>query len=123
MLERRRFLLSILFSQCMFFFFFAILIIDLSGIQYKVLNQSKGPAVWGHRAQIDRKLYKEHLQKEIFATQNLSVEGNEVEDLIIEREGGGKTTCQGIVTGNSISENFLYLPNIRQIGYHHGRDN
>jgi tRNA uridine 5-carboxymethylaminomethyl modification enzyme len=96
--------------------------IDLSGIQYKVLNQSKGPAVWGHRAQIDRKLYKQHLQEEIFSTENLTVEGNEVEDLIIER-GGDKTTCQGILTGNSIFDPFLFLIiSMNKIAYH-DRDN
>ncbi|XP_031351956.1 protein MTO1 homolog, mitochondrial-like [Photinus pyralis] len=58
-------------------------ICDLSGVQYKVLNKSKGPAVWGPRAQIDRELYKYHLQNELFGnTPNLEILVGSVEDLI-----------------------------------------
>lgn len=35
---------------------------DRSGVHYKVLNRGKGPAVWGLRAQIDRRRYKENMQ-------------------------------------------------------------
>ncbi len=38
---------------------------DLSGIQFKVLNRSKGPAVYGPRAQIDRDLYAKNMQRYI----------------------------------------------------------
>uniref|UniRef100_A0A1B6C6U7 MnmG N-terminal domain-containing protein n=1 Tax=Clastoptera arizonana TaxID=38151 RepID=A0A1B6C6U7_9HEMI len=58
---------------------------DKSGIQYKVLNKQKGPAVWGPRAQIDRKLYKKHVQDELFHnTPNLHILETSVEDLFLE---------------------------------------
>ncbi|XP_030754575.1 protein MTO1 homolog, mitochondrial [Sitophilus oryzae] len=77
-------------------------ICDLSGIQYKVLNRSKGPAVWGYRAQIDRELYKKHMQEELFDnTNNLSVLFAPVEDLIIEHSHTENNTniakCKGVV--------------------------
>lgn len=68
-------------------------ICDISGIYYKILNRSKGPAVWGLRAQIDRKLYKENLQAEVFNTQNLEIYESAVEDLILENE----SQCCGVI--------------------------
>lgn len=56
---------------------------DQSGVQYKMLNQSKGPAVRGPRAQIDRKLYKDFMQKYLLAQNNLEIQAASVEDLII----------------------------------------
>lgn len=78
-------------------------ICDLSGIQYKVLNRRKGPAVWGYRAQIDRDLYKQNIQKELFEnTPNLDILVAAVEDLIVQNpttNASGQTVvdCKGIV--------------------------
>ena len=46
---------------------------DVSGLQFKVLNQSKGPAVQGPRAQIDRDLYKQNMQEELERCRNLTI--------------------------------------------------
>ncbi|KAL0271873.1 UNVERIFIED_CONTAM: hypothetical protein PYX00_005048 [Menopon gallinae] len=71
-------------------------ICDKSGVHYRVLNKRKGQAVWGHRAQIDRKLYKKFMQDEIFHhTPNLTVLADAVEDLVIDE---GQNCCRGIVT-------------------------
>ncbi len=56
---------------------------DRSGIQFRMLNRSKGPAVWGPRAQIDRQLYRAAMQDEILNHANLTVIQDGVEDLIV----------------------------------------
>lgn len=48
-------------------------VIDQSGIHYKILNESKGPAVWGPRAQADRSLYRSAMQKELEAYPGLDI--------------------------------------------------
>jgi tRNA uridine 5-carboxymethylaminomethyl modification enzyme len=57
---------------------------DKAGMQFKVLNRSKGPAVRGPRAQIDRKLYRQAVQTELSATENLTIVEAAVEDLILD---------------------------------------
>ncbi|MDP3459976.1 MAG: tRNA uridine-5-carboxymethylaminomethyl(34) synthesis enzyme MnmG, partial [Hyphomonas sp.] len=57
---------------------------DKAGIQFRMLNRSKGPAVWGPRAQIDRKLYREAMQTELGAYPNLTIIEDGAEDLIVE---------------------------------------
>ena len=61
-------------------------IADLSSIQYRLLNRTKGPAVRGPRAQSDRKLYKKHMQEEIGNTTNLDLLFDPVEDLIFDND-------------------------------------
>jgi tRNA uridine 5-carboxymethylaminomethyl modification enzyme len=61
---------------------------DAGGIQFRVLNRRKGPAVRGPRAQADRKLYAAAMQAAIAWTSNLHVIAGEVDDLVI---GGGVT--------------------------------
>ncbi|MCR9224768.1 MAG: tRNA uridine-5-carboxymethylaminomethyl(34) synthesis enzyme MnmG [Hyphomonas sp.] len=64
-------------------------IADRSGIQFRMLNRSKGPAVWGPRAQIDRKLYREAMQEEILNHENLAIIQDGVDDLIVSGEKVG----------------------------------
>src|SRR6266446_6698382 len=65
---------------------------DLAGIQFRVLNRRKGPAVRGPRAQADRRLYASAMQRAVSATANLVVIEAEADDLVIrgERIGGLK---------------------------------
>jgi tRNA uridine 5-carboxymethylaminomethyl modification enzyme len=56
---------------------------DAAGIQFRVLNKRKGPAVRGPRAQADRKLYAAAMQREILAQKNLRVIEGEVDDLVL----------------------------------------
>ena len=59
-------------------------IADKAGIQYRLLNRSKGPAVWGPRAQIDRKLYREAMQAELADYPNLTIIEDGVDDLLVQ---------------------------------------
>jgi tRNA uridine 5-carboxymethylaminomethyl modification enzyme len=66
---------------------------DAAGIQFRVLNRRKGPAVRGPRAQADRKLYAAAMQSAILQTINLSVIEGEVDDLLVgERVDGVRLT-------------------------------
>ncbi len=58
---------------------------DEAGIQFRLLNRSKGPAVRGPRAQMDRKIYRETMQREIRVQKNLEVLEGEAADLIVEQ--------------------------------------
>ena len=70
---------------------------DESGIQFRVLNGSKGPAVRATRAQIDRELYRVSMRKRIERQENLWVFQQGVDDLIVQN---GKV--EGVVTQTNI---------------------
>ena len=57
---------------------------DAAGIQFRLLNRKKGPAVQGPRAQADRKLYRQAMQNEINAASNLDVVIGEAVDLMMD---------------------------------------
>ncbi|HEY5411459.1 MAG TPA: tRNA uridine-5-carboxymethylaminomethyl(34) synthesis enzyme MnmG [Caulobacteraceae bacterium] len=57
---------------------------DAAGIQFRMLNRSKGPAVRGPRAQIDRKLYRQAMQAALDGQPNLGIVADAAEDLIVE---------------------------------------
>ena len=61
--------------------------IDKGGIQFRVLNQSKGPAVRGPRAQADRKLYRNAIQGLLENQDSLEVRAEAVDDLIVDKRG------------------------------------
>lgn len=69
-------------------------VIDQAGIQFRMLNASKGPAVRGPRAQADRKLYREAMQAEMQATPGLTLIEAGAEDLILDESGA---VC-GVIT-------------------------
>ncbi|MCK4867369.1 MAG: tRNA uridine-5-carboxymethylaminomethyl(34) synthesis enzyme MnmG, partial [Alphaproteobacteria bacterium] len=71
-------------------------VIDRSGIQFRVLNRSKGPAVWGPRAQADRALYRTAMQALLADQENLEIRAAAVEDLWLDGEG----RVAGIVTAD-----------------------
>lgn len=78
---------------------------DQAGIQFRMLNRSKGPAVWGPRAQIDRALYRAAMQTEIANTSNLQVIEAGVNDVLVEdnciigveTEHGDAISCAAVV--------------------------
>ena len=60
---------------------------DYAAIQFRLLNRRKGPAVQGPRAQADRKLYREAMQRETRTRSGLTVVEGEVIDLLMESGG------------------------------------
>lgn len=70
------------------------LAIDATGIQFRMLNRSKGPAVWAPRAQADKKLYSEYMQRVLKSAPNLKLKKGMGVELMI-KEG----VCCGIITG------------------------
>ena len=73
--------------------------IDQSGIQFRMLNRSRGPAVHGPRSQADRKLYKEAVKKLLKSQINLTILESTVRDLNIENN---------VIKGIVVDDNQLY---------------
>ncbi len=71
-------------------------VIDRAGIQFRVLNRSKGPAVRGPRAQADRKLYRQAMQAALAEQLNLEIQEASVENLLRDEAG----RVRGVVTGS-----------------------
>ncbi len=70
---------------------------DAAGIQFRLLNRSKGPAVHGPRAQADRKLYRQAMQAALTGQDNLQIVVGAVEDFIVDNH-----TVVGVVLSDDI---------------------
>ena len=79
---------------------------DHAGIQYRLLNRRKGPAVQGPRAQADRKLYRTAMQAEVSRQQHLSVIEGEVADLSMS---GDRLTGVLLADGTRLKGNAVIL--------------
>lgn len=79
-------------------------IADQTAIQYRMLNASKGPAVWSPRAQADKLAYQSVMKKTLEATPNLFIKQGTIEDLIVENHKVvGVKTQEGIAyRGSSV---------------------
>jgi tRNA uridine 5-carboxymethylaminomethyl modification enzyme len=102
---------------------------DAAGIQFRLLNRSKGPAVQGPRAQADRRLYKAAMQAAIGATANLEVVEAAVEDLIVhDGAAAGIVTADGrairagavVLTTGTFLRGLIHRGEERTPGGRHG---
>ena len=69
---------------------------DMAGTHFKILNSSKGPAVWSPRCQIDRKLYKKTMQELLNEYKNIDILEAEVVDILVENE-----EAKGVILSNN----------------------
>ena len=79
---------------------------DAGGIQFRMLNRRKGPAVRGPRAQADRKLYAAAMQAAIRETANLEVIEGEADELIV---AGGRVTGIHLADGRQFSAGAVVI--------------
>lgn len=73
-------------------------VIDVTGIQYRMLNATKGPAVWAPRAQADKLAYQTEMKHRMEQTPNLEIKQGTIEDLVIEND----RVC-GVITKEGIA--------------------
>ena len=101
------------------------LITDEAGIQFRILNHTKGPAVRGSRAQIDMDRYRVIARNKVLTTSNLDLVQEMVESLIVEdaKVKGVKTNLLNvymakkvIITSGTFLKGVIHVGEIKQIG-------
>ncbi len=70
-------------------------ITDAVGIQFRLLNTSRGPAVWSPRAQCDKQAYRLKMREVLESQPNLKIKQAEVADLIVEEASGSRLPAAG----------------------------
>lgn len=81
-------------------------VIDATGIQFRLLNRSRGPAVQSPRAQADRNLYRTEMRRRLSEVENLSIIEGEVAEIKIE---GARVTGVELADGTDIRGRFVVL--------------
>lgn len=74
-------------------------VIDVTGIQYRMLNATKGPAVWAPRAQADKVAYQYEMKHRLEKTPNLEVKQGTIEDVLVD---------SGRIRGVATKEGMIY---------------
>lgn len=82
--------------------------IDATGIQFRMLNKRKGPAMHSPRAQADKKLYQAEIKRIVEEQENLSLRQEVVEDLIIEKGAGGGRQADSQIVGVRVRGDAIY---------------
>ena len=73
-------------------------ITDAVGIQFRLLNTSRGPAVWSPRAQCDKQAYRLKMREVLESQGNLSIKQAEVADVVVEQLPVGSAGSQDVIT-------------------------
>jgi tRNA uridine 5-carboxymethylaminomethyl modification enzyme len=98
---------------------------DRAGIQFRLLNRRKGPAVQGPRAQIDRRLYREAMRAELLATPGLEVIEGEVAGLrlvggavvgVVLASGLELASCRVVLTAGTFLNGVIHIGDRRMSG-------
>src|SRR5580658_5381228 len=82
---------------------------DATGIQFRLLNTSRGPAVWSPRAQCDKALYRVKMREVLEGQKNLFIKQAEVVDLVVEEAVAGGTagpSTRVARSGSAQDDNF-----------------
>jgi tRNA uridine 5-carboxymethylaminomethyl modification enzyme len=80
-------------------------ITDAVGIQFRLLNTSRGPAVWSPRAQCDKQAYRLKMREVLESQANLKIKQAEVADVILESMVDGRSSFAGSDEGSGVSAN------------------
>src|SRR5690348_15679139 len=92
--------------------------IDAVGIQFRLLNTSRGPAVWSPRAQADKKLYRRQVQAMLTAEANLEIVEGEVAGLVLEgaavrgirlRDGSEAQAAAVVITSGTFLNGLIHV--------------
>jgi tRNA uridine 5-carboxymethylaminomethyl modification enzyme len=104
-------------------------VIDQTGIQFRLLNRSRGPAVQAPRAQADRSLYRQQMRRELEAIPNLFLRQGEVTELLVENDRiSGVELMDGrllraqavVVTTGTFLNGLIHVGNKRYSAGRHG---